>query len=174
MRIGIPKERVAGERRVAATPKSVIQLKKLGFQVAVETGAGEAASFTDEQYISSGAEIVEADDVFQCDLIYKVNPPTEEEVSKIKEGATFVSFLYPAQNGALVKELSQKTSMYWQWTWFRAFHVPNQWTLYLQWLILEDTGRLQKHFMHLDDFLTGKLPLPGKYHRQKYWSLVQG
>lgn len=108
MRIGIPKERVAGERRVAATPKSVIQLKKLGFQVAVETGAGEAASFTDEQYISSGAEIVEADDVFQCDLIYKVNPPTEEEVSKIKEGATFVSFLYPAQNGALVKELSQK------------------------------------------------------------------
>ena len=53
MRIGIPKERVAGERRVAATPKSVIQLKKLGFQVAVKTGAGEAASFTDEQYISS-------------------------------------------------------------------------------------------------------------------------
>jgi NAD(P) transhydrogenase subunit alpha len=108
MRIGIPKEIVHGESRVASTPKTVEQLKKLGFDVLVESGAGELASFTDEQYIASGANIVKADDVWQADLIYKVNPPNKEEVSKIKEGATFVSFLYPAQNSDLVKRLSSK------------------------------------------------------------------
>jgi H+-translocating NAD(P) transhydrogenase subunit alpha len=108
MRIGIPKESLAGETRVAATPKTVGQLVKLGFEVAVESNAGERASFTDELYISAGAVIVKAADVWQSDLIYKVNPPNEEEIPMIKEGATFVSFLYPAQNSDLVSRLSQK------------------------------------------------------------------
>ena len=108
MRIGIPKESFTGETRVAATPKTVGQLKKLGFDVAVESGAGELASFTDELYISAGAIIVKGTDVWQSDLIYKVNAPNEEEISKIKEGATLVSFLYPAQNPELVNRLSQK------------------------------------------------------------------
>ena len=56
MRIGIPKESMAGETRVAATPKTVGQIIKLGFQVAVESGAGDAASFTDGMYASAGAE----------------------------------------------------------------------------------------------------------------------
>ena len=108
MRIGIPKESITGETRVAATPKTVEQLKKLGFDVAIESGAGERASFTDELYITAGASIVKDTDVWQSDLIYKVNPPNEEEISMIKEGATLVSFLYPAQNSDLVNKLSQK------------------------------------------------------------------
>lgn len=108
MRIGIPKESTVGETRVAATPKTVEQLKKLGFEVAVESGAGEKASFRDEHYVTAGAEIVHADEVWQSDLIYKVNSPNEEEIPKIKEGATLVSFLYPAQNSELVERLSQK------------------------------------------------------------------
>ncbi|MBB6446192.1 Re/Si-specific NAD(P)(+) transhydrogenase subunit alpha [Bacillus benzoevorans] len=108
MRIGIPKESMTGETRVAATPKTIGQLIKLGFQVAVESKAGEASSFTDELYTSAGAEIVTAAEVWQSDLIYKVNSPNEEEIAKIKEGATVVSFLYPAQNPDLVKKLSQK------------------------------------------------------------------
>ena len=108
MRIGIPKESITGETRVAATPKTVEQLRKLGFDVAVESGAGERASFTDELYITAGAMIVKAAEVWQSDLIYKVNPPNEEEISKIKEGATLVSFLYPAQNSDLVNRLSKK------------------------------------------------------------------
>lgn len=106
MRIGIPKENVAGETRVAATPNSVRQLRKLGFDVAVESGAGEGASFTDELYTSAGATIVSIEEIWQSDLIYKVNPPKEEEVLKIKEGATLVSFLHPALNSDLVNRLS--------------------------------------------------------------------
>ena len=55
MRIGIPKESLTGETRVAATPKTIAQLTKLGFDVAIESGAGERASFTDEQYMNAGA-----------------------------------------------------------------------------------------------------------------------
>lgn len=108
MRIGIPKESFAGENRVAATPNTVKQLKKLGFDVAVEFGAGEQASFTDELYSAAGAGIVNDAEVWQSDLIYKVNPPNEEEIARVKEGATLVSFLYPAQHTGLVEKLSQK------------------------------------------------------------------
>lgn len=108
MRIGIPKERAAGESRVAATPKTVTQLIKLGFEVAVESRAGERASFTDEMYASAGAVIVDTSEVWQSDVIYKVNAPNEEEASRIKQGATLVSFVYPAQNPDLVQRLSQK------------------------------------------------------------------
>jgi H+-translocating NAD(P) transhydrogenase subunit alpha len=108
MRIGIPKESFTGETRVAASPKTVEQLKKLGFDVAIESGAGERASFTDELYITAGAIIEKDTDIWQSDLIYKVNPPNEEEISMIKEGATLVSFLFPAQNSDLVNKLSQK------------------------------------------------------------------
>lgn len=108
MRIGIPKESRTGETRVAATPETVGKLRKLGFDVAVESGAGEQASFTNELYITAGAMIVKASEVWQSDLIYKVNHPNEEEISKIKEGATLVSFLYPAQNSDLINTLSQE------------------------------------------------------------------
>jgi H+-translocating NAD(P) transhydrogenase subunit alpha len=108
MRIGVPKESITGETRVAATPNTVKQLKKLGFDVVVEHGAGELASFNDELYIEAGASIEEDAKVWNSDLIYKVNPPNEEEILKIKEGTTFVSFLYPAQNPDLVSKLSTK------------------------------------------------------------------
>ncbi|QQE80531.1 Re/Si-specific NAD(P)(+) transhydrogenase subunit alpha [Alicyclobacillus sp. SO9] len=109
MKIGIPKESLAGETRVAATPKSVSQLKKLGFDVAIESSAGELASFTDEMYSAAGAEIVDAAQVWESDLIYKVNPPNETEVAKIHDGSTLVSLLYPAQNPELVSQLSEKS-----------------------------------------------------------------
>lgn len=108
MKIGIPKESIVNETRVAATPNTVRQLKKLGFDIAVESGAGEKASFTDEAYGAAGAEIVNDDIVWQSDLIYKLNPPNEEEITRIKENATLVSFLYPAQNPDLVEKLSGK------------------------------------------------------------------
>lgn len=108
MKIGIPKESLAEESRVAATPNTVKQLIKLGFDVVVESDAGDGASFSDEAYQSVGAEIVSGDAAWQADIIYKLNPPNEHEVAKIREGATLVSFLYPAQNPELVKQLAQK------------------------------------------------------------------
>jgi NAD(P) transhydrogenase subunit alpha len=77
MRIGVPKERLANETRVAATPKTVEQLLKLGFTVAVESGAGKLASFDDEAFIQAGAEVVDGADVWQSPIILKVNAPEE-------------------------------------------------------------------------------------------------
>src|SRR5690625_3018428 len=108
MRIGIPKESATGETRVAATPNSVEKLIKHGFEVAVESGAGERASLSDEQYEAAEAVCVQSADIWQSDIIYKVNPPTETEITKLKDGATLVSFIYPSQNPDLVAQLSKR------------------------------------------------------------------
>ncbi len=108
MQIGIPRESLAGETRVAATPNTVEQLKKLGFDVIVESGAGALASFDDAAYVAAGAAVAKAADIWQSDVIYKVNAPSDAEIAQIKEGATLVSFLWPAQNPELVTKLSAK------------------------------------------------------------------
>ena len=81
MRIGVPKERLANETRVAATPKTVEQLLKLGFTVAIESGAGKLASFDDLAFTEAGAAIVDANDVWQSDIILKVNAPGDDEIT---------------------------------------------------------------------------------------------
>ncbi|STZ75945.1 Re/Si-specific NAD(P)(+) transhydrogenase subunit alpha [Bergeriella denitrificans] len=108
MRIGIPRETLAGETRVAATPATVTQLLKLGFEVAVERGAGAAASLTDAAYEAAGATVGDAAAVWSSPLIYKVNAPDEAETGRLKAGQTLVSFLWPAQNPELVQKLADK------------------------------------------------------------------
>lgn len=111
MQIGVPKEILAGETRVAASPKSVEQLLKLGFEVVVETGAGELASFDDAAFEAAGAKVGSKDDVWGSDLILKVNAPLTEpvdEIALLKEGATLISFIWPAQNPELMEKLSSK------------------------------------------------------------------
>ena len=108
MQIGIPLETVEFECRVAATPKTVSQLTQLGFQVQVEKQAGLKASFPDDAYQQAGAEIVDQQTAWSADLILKVSPPTEDEAQKLKEGATLISFIYPAQNPQLLDVLAQK------------------------------------------------------------------
>jgi len=112
MQIGVPKEILAGETRVAASPKSVEQLLKLGFDVVVETGAGELASFDNSAFEASGAKIVTTEEVWQSDLILKVNAPLysdeSNEIALIKEGASLISFIWPAQNPELMEQLSSK------------------------------------------------------------------
>ena len=108
MNIGIPKESLAGETRVACTPATVTQLQKLGFSVVVERGAGAGASLADEAYAAAGASLADAAEVWQCPLIYKVNAPSDAEVSRLSAGQTLVSFLWPAQHPDLVKKLADK------------------------------------------------------------------
>jgi H+-translocating NAD(P) transhydrogenase subunit alpha len=108
MRIGVPRERLANEARVAATPKTVEQLLKLGFTVAIESGAGKLASFDDGAYQAAGAEIADTADVWQSDLILKVNAPLEDEIALMREGSTLVSFIWPAQNPELITKLAER------------------------------------------------------------------
>ncbi|WP_337063562.1 Re/Si-specific NAD(P)(+) transhydrogenase subunit alpha [Raoultella ornithinolytica] len=108
MRIGVPKERFANETRVAATPKTVEQLLKLGFTVAVESGAGHLASFDDEAFAQAGAEVVDTAEVWQSSIILKVNAPEEHEIALLNPGSTLVSFIWPAQNPELMQKLAAR------------------------------------------------------------------
>ncbi|WP_027712043.1 Re/Si-specific NAD(P)(+) transhydrogenase subunit alpha [Dickeya chrysanthemi] len=108
MRIGVPKERLANEARVAATPKTVEQLLKLGFEVAIESGAGKLASFDDSAYEQAGATILDTSAVWQSDIVLKVNAPLDEEIELTRAGSTIISFIWPAQNPALLETLAAR------------------------------------------------------------------
>ncbi|MDO4640357.1 MAG: Re/Si-specific NAD(P)(+) transhydrogenase subunit alpha [Neisseria sp.] len=108
MRIGIPKETAALETRVACTPSTVAQLKKLGFEVVVAHDAGLAASLSDAAYEAAGATVADTTEVWACPLIYKVNAPSDSEIAALTAGQTLVSFLWPAQNPELVQKLTDK------------------------------------------------------------------
>ncbi|EPZ98825.1 NAD(P)(+) transhydrogenase (AB-specific), alpha subunit [Glaesserella parasuis MN-H] len=108
MLIGVPRELLDGETRMAATPKTVEQIKKLGFEVIIEENAGFKASFEDDAFAQAGATIGNAQAVWNADIIFKVNAPTDAEIALIKEGATLVSFIWPAQNPELMQKLSAK------------------------------------------------------------------
>jgi NAD(P) transhydrogenase subunit alpha len=108
--IGVPRETFAGEKRVATVPEVVEKLAKLGFRVAVESGAGAAANFTDEAYRAAGAEIVaDAAQLWaSADIVFKVRAPSAEELGRMREGTTLVSFIWPAQNPELLQGLATK------------------------------------------------------------------
>ena len=108
MKIGIPKETFAGERRVAATPDVAAQLIGLGFDVAVESGAGDSASFSDDAFREAGAEIVAETAALWggSDIVLKVRAPSDAEMALLRSGQVLVSFLWPAQNPALLEALS--------------------------------------------------------------------
>jgi NAD(P) transhydrogenase subunit alpha len=108
MKIGVPKEIFAGERRVATTPEVAQQLQKLGFGVLVESGAGAESSFSDDAYRAAGCEIATgAEGVWsQADIILKVRGPEEKEVAHLKAGKTLIGFIWPAQNPELLKKLT--------------------------------------------------------------------
>ena len=108
--IGVPKEVFPGEKRVATVPEVVEKLIKLGFRVAVETGAGDAANFADDTYRAAGAEVVPtaAELWAKSDIVFKVRPPTPAEVGLMREGGMLVDFIWPAQNPELMQQLAAK------------------------------------------------------------------
>ena len=108
--IGVPREIFAGEKRVATVPDVVEKLIKLGFKVAVESGAGDLANFSDDVYRSAGAEIVDgaANLWATSDIVLKVRGPDTEEVGLMREGGTLISFIWPAQNPELLQQLAAR------------------------------------------------------------------
>jgi NAD(P) transhydrogenase subunit alpha len=115
MKVGIPKEIYPHESRVAAVPETVHKIRKLGFDVVVEAGAGDAATFADSTYVESGATIAPDPETLyaEADVVLKVRQPIgiaggKHEVDLLKEGATLISFVWPAQNKELLERLAAR------------------------------------------------------------------
>ena len=108
--IGIPKEIFPDEKRVATVPDVVEKLIKQGFRVAVEAGAGDTAQIADDAYRAAGAEIAaeRAKLWASADIIFKVRAPNTDEVGLLREGGVLVSFIWPAQNPELLKQLAAR------------------------------------------------------------------
>ncbi|MBX9920706.1 MAG: Re/Si-specific NAD(P)(+) transhydrogenase subunit alpha, partial [Mycolicibacterium frederiksbergense] len=105
MQIGIPRESHAGETRVAATPQTVGALLTLGYSVVVESGAGDASSFSDAAYVEAGADV---GDPWAAQVVLKVNAPNDAEIGALADHATLVSLISPALNPELVEKLSAR------------------------------------------------------------------
>jgi NAD(P) transhydrogenase subunit alpha len=106
-RIGIVAE-LGRETRVAATPVTVKQLLGLGYEVVVEKGAGESASFPDDAYAAAGALIVGADEAWGSEVVLRINPPTGDEMCRLADGATLIGMLSPGLRPELVEALAAR------------------------------------------------------------------
>ncbi|MDT7524189.1 Re/Si-specific NAD(P)(+) transhydrogenase subunit alpha [Rhodoferax sp. TBRC 17198] len=112
MQIGVPAETLAGETRVAVTPETVKKLKSQGHTVRIQSGAGVAASVTDEAYVAAGADITDAAGALSCDLVLKVRTPTEAEAASMTPGSTLVGMLNPFDKEGLQRLAAAKLNAY--------------------------------------------------------------
>ncbi len=103
MRVGVPRETAAGERRVALAPESTTKLAALGLEIAVERGAGHEAAFTDDAYADAGAQLVE--NAFDAELVVKVAPPSANEAAALREDAVLIGFLAPLTDSDGIERL---------------------------------------------------------------------
>jgi len=106
MKLGVPKETAEGETRVALVPDTVRRLVEAGVEVAVEEAAGAAASFLDDAYAAAGAEVVR--DPWDADVVCKVQKPSEDEIARLREGATLVGILQPLVDPATARALADR------------------------------------------------------------------
>ena len=106
MRVGVPKEAAANERRVALTPDVAGRLKKTGFEIMIERGAGTAAFFPDEAYTAAGATVSDRQTVLQCDIVLQVQAPLAAELPRYREGGALVAFFQPTAD--FLRQLAQR------------------------------------------------------------------
>ena len=113
MIVGVLKEPISGEKRVAATPESVKQLSAAGLKVTVQKGAGALAGYTDDDFKAAGATIAPTVDVSKVDVLAHVRPLSPAVIKKLKKGTITIGLMSPASEGVAVKALaSQKVTSF--------------------------------------------------------------
>jgi NAD(P) transhydrogenase subunit alpha len=105
VRVGVPKETVEGERRVALVPEAVGRLTRGGFEVVVESGAGDAAAFRDRDYTEAGATVGEP---WGADVVAKVQKPSAAETERLDDGTVLIAFLQPLTDREGIERLSSR------------------------------------------------------------------
>ena len=120
MQIGIPTELTDGETRVSVSPETVKKFKQKGFDIVVEEGAGNKSYFPDSEYAKQGAQVVDRNQALSADIVIKVNAPSKDEISKLKQGSYVIAMLDPfnadlsgfanAKVNAIAMELVPRTS----------------------------------------------------------------
>jgi NAD(P) transhydrogenase subunit alpha len=109
MKVGVPKETLPGERRVALVPEALGKLKAAGIEILVERGAGTAAAFPDAAYEEAGATIVSADEVYaKADCVVKIQKPSEAEAARLRSGQALVGLLSPLIDPGLMQQLADR------------------------------------------------------------------
>jgi H+-translocating NAD(P) transhydrogenase subunit alpha len=108
MQIGIPLETLKGETRVAATPKTVAQLIKLGHSVIVEAGAGTKSSYPDAEFVAAGAAIGDRAQTWAAPIVAKINAPNTKEITQLAKGTILISLLAPGRSPELVEKLNKR------------------------------------------------------------------
>lgn len=173
MLIGVPRELLENESRVAATPKTVQQILKLGFDVIVEHDAGFKASFEDQAFLDAGAKIGTSAEIWQSDIIFKVNAPTDEEIAQMKEGATLVSFIWRMQNPELMKKLTAKKINVLAMDAVPRISRAQALDALSSMANISGYRAVIELRMNSVASLLGKLLLQVKFHQQKCWLLVR-
>jgi NAD(P) transhydrogenase subunit alpha len=107
LKVSVPKETGAGERRVAIVPEVVKRLAPKGIDVAVESGAGEGARIPDAAFQEAGATVVSGDEAWRGDVVAKVAPPSSEEIGRLRSGAVLIGFLAPLTSPETLQALER-------------------------------------------------------------------
>jgi NAD(P) transhydrogenase subunit alpha len=182
MKVGVPAEVYAGERRVAATPDSVARLKALGFEVLIEHGAGVAASFTDDAYAAAGAQLIpEARDLWaQADVILKVRPPMahpadgHHEADLLRRGQALISFIWPAQNPDLIDRLTASQARVWAMDAVPRISRAQRMDALSSMANIAGYRAVIEAAQHFGRFFTGQITAGGKSPRPpRCWSSAQ-
>ena len=107
MKIGVLKENKPNEKRVALTPSAVSKIKKLGYDIFIESNAGLLSNFLNNAYEEAGAGISSTEDIFKCDIILKINKPSVKEIGQLSSNQSLISFFSPATNSESLQMCSK-------------------------------------------------------------------
>ena len=164
MKIGAPTEKTAGEARVALTPDSAKQLKKLGHECLIQKGAGKLAGFSDKAYEEAGVIVVSTAKALweSSDVVIKVQKPEKTELAYLDKSKPLSVFSGRDRMERRWKLPEKQVQALSQWIWCRVFHVHKRWTRCPQWQISLAIVRSSRQAIILAAFLPDRLPQPAK------------